>query len=339
MKKILMIVDYEGKFRGGLPTTSSLNISKIITYFKEAGFEVETKKFNDVANNLFKEFPGYIIYTSVENTSYKMYLDDILFTLYSNGKNLIPRYELFRAHDNKAYQEILKQLCHIDSNPGKIYRKWDEIEADIKSFHYPLIIKNVSGSVGKAVFKIENELMLEQIYDGFIFQHKSQSFNTKRKIKKKLNYKYDKIWYDRENQKSYVIIQTFIPNLDGDWKILVFGDKYFVLKRGIRSGDFRASGSGILDFEIDPPEELLNFAEDIFHKLDTPFISLDIAMSDSNMCHLIEYQALHFGPLTLTASKKYYTNLNGSWEKVVTDSELEKNYVDAYLSYIKKRKL
>src|SRR5690606_8893478 len=53
--------------------------------------------------------------------------------------------------------------------------------------------------------------------------------------------------------------QQFVPNLKCDYKALVFMDKVFLLKRGTRKDDFRASGSGIFSFP-EPSVELLNFA-------------------------------------------------------------------------------
>lgn len=46
--------------------------------------------------------------------------------------------------------------------------------------------------------------------------------------------------------KGYVYFQDFIPNNDTDTRIVVIGDKIIGERRGVRNGDFRASGSHIL---------------------------------------------------------------------------------------------
>lgn len=46
------------------------------------------------------------------------------------------------------------------------------------------------------------------------------------------------------NEVGYVYFQDFIPNNDSDTRIIVIEEKAFGLKRYVRDGDFRASGSG-----------------------------------------------------------------------------------------------
>lgn len=46
------------------------------------------------------------------------------------------------------------------------------------------------------------------------------------------------------NEVGYVYFQEFIPNNDSDTRIIVIDGKAFGLKRFVRDGDFRASGSG-----------------------------------------------------------------------------------------------
>lgn len=49
-------------------------------------------------------------------------------------------------------------------------------------------------------------------------------------------------WASRE--RGYIYFQDFIPQNDSDTRIIVIGKKAFALKRYVREGDFRASGSG-----------------------------------------------------------------------------------------------
>ena len=58
------------------------------------------------------------------------------------------------------------------------------------------------------------------------------------------------------NQKGYVYFQDFIPNNKGDIRIIVINKKAFVIHRLNRKNDFRASGSGIIDY---PDNNTVNF--------------------------------------------------------------------------------
>src|SRR3989344_6025835 len=78
------------------------------------------------------------------------------------------------------------------------------------------------------------------------------------------------------NNRRKFIVQNFIDGLKGDFRIITYGEKYYVVFRGNRDNDFRASGSGKLNFEVELPEGLLNYAKIIYTQFNTPFMSLDI---------------------------------------------------------------
>jgi hypothetical protein len=80
----------------------------------------------------------------------------------------------------------------------------------------------------------------------------------------------------------------------------------------------------------------LSFARDIATKLDSPFLSLDIAEANGNF-HLLEFQALNFGPTTLTGSSGYYVERDGDWERVTATPDLEEGYAHAMLSFVSQR--
>ena len=81
--------------------------------------------------------------------------------------------------------------------------------------------------------------------------------------------------FESYHRKKF-IIQSFVPDLKDDWKVLVYNEKYYVLNRKIRKNDFRASGSNIFDFEKDPPEGLLEFSKNLYEEFDVPYASFDI---------------------------------------------------------------
>lgn len=50
-------------------------------------------------------------------------------------------------------------------------------------------------------------------------------------------------------EKGYVYFQDFLPGNDHDIRLVIIGNRCFGMRRGCRPGDFRASGSGIMNFE------------------------------------------------------------------------------------------
>jgi glutathione synthase/RimK-type ligase-like ATP-grasp enzyme len=51
-------------------------------------------------------------------------------------------------------------------------------------------------------------------------------------------------------QKDYVYFQDFIPENDFDIRVVVIGKRAFAIKRVVRKGDFRASGSGVIIYDL-----------------------------------------------------------------------------------------
>jgi hypothetical protein len=65
----------------------------------------------------------------------------------------------------------------------------------------------------------------------------------------------------------------------------------------------------------------------------TPLCSLDIGF-DGAVFHLIEFQCLNFGPLTAEKSRHYHKYINGRWDKVVEQCDLEYVFCEAIADYL-----
>ena len=51
-------------------------------------------------------------------------------------------------------------------------------------------------------------------------------------------------------EKDYAMFQKFLPGNDSDTRITVIGDRAFAFRRMVRRNDFRASGSGMIDYDM-----------------------------------------------------------------------------------------
>ncbi len=83
------------------------------------------------------------------------------------------------------------------------------------------------------------------------------------------------------SEKGYIYFQDFLSNNDFDTRLVVVGDKCFGMIRYCRKGDFRASGSGLKDYN----HELINtdcvkIAFDISRKLKTQSAAFDFIQQD-----------------------------------------------------------
>lgn len=357
MKNILIITDEQGHLLGKLfgtkennKTGAVLDLEKCKSYFQKYGFEVEIKRYIDV--DLDKDYENYIIvYSSSEDRGLfiKEYYEDILLGLQLRGGKLIPRFDLFRSHHNKVYQEIMRRNFNnaaLKLPVSMVCYDYRKIELD--KITYPCVVKTSAGAGSKGVSLAKNAEQLKKVTKNL---SKQKYYNFRYGSVEAI--KNSKIYYilkciknviKRENVEPYVgnalynnkfIIQEYISDLSGDYKVLYYFGKYYILYRKNRDVDFRASGSGKFEFprDVKRVEKVLRLAKEAVEELDAPILSLDIG-DDGDNCYLLEYQAVDFGNYTIQFSDCYYiVTEKGDWEMVDGQSEVELEYCRAVSEY------
>lgn len=299
----------------------NLDIDKIIGLLD---YDVKVIVFEDLEHlSLNKE--DIIIYTSSENYEVRQYIKNNLYFL-KNKCKIIPSYDLLMAHEDKGFQELLKREYNIGNLRGRYI-----FDIDDTCLPMPKVLKTSEGAGSSGVFLVKNKKDIAAVQDSFFKQTlKRKIIKAQRRIKLSSD-EYSVYAYRYKAFKPFVE-QEFIPKLKHDFKVLVFGNRYFVLKRSVRKNDFRASGSGNFEF-IDPPLEVLEFAKGISESLNNPYFSLDIAQSDTG-CHLIELQATNFGPYTLLNAPTRYVDQEGQWIQEKNCKDLNANYAYAIQYYL-----
>lgn len=83
-------------------------------------------------------------------------------------------------------------------------------------------------------------------------------------------------------QKNYAYFQDFIPDNDSDIRVIVIGERAFGIKRMVRTGDFRASGSGEILYDPEMiPEECIRLTFDLAKKTESQSLALDFVFLES----------------------------------------------------------
>lgn len=313
----------DGSFSSAGQSWKKLNIEKMVS---KLNFSARVISFNEL-DEMILSSDDIIIYTSSENPEVRQFIKNKLYYI-KDKCILIPNYDLLMAHEDKGFQEIMKKEKKFGNLKGNYI-----FDVDSHQFNYPKVLKTAQGAGSSGVFLIKNNTGLKEIKDKFFepsFKRKVIRFQRRFKLTPEeyqtYSYKYKKF--------NLFVEQDFISNLACDYKVLVFGDRYFVLKRNVRKNDFRASGSGDFEF-VDPPVEVLNFAKEIADSLNNPYLSLDIAQSNKG-CHLIEFQATNFGPYTVLNSSVRYIKEKDQWSQEINCKDLESNYAYALNYFVEK---
>ena len=332
---IAIISDYLDRFgskqqsqtyRGGM------DVLKIIELLSLKGLNV--RRFNFInAVELFEiSEPHYIIYTSSEDIGYhyKSFIEDIIYALNLTHHTCIPHFKFLRAHNNKVQMELLRGLFKFpDVNLFASQFVATEKEINSAEFQFPQVIKGPTGALSKNVFKVNSLQELKKSFNNIasrlsIYQLIREKI---RQIKHGKNYRHE------ETRIGKIVCQNFLHNISYDWKVLVFYDQIFVLKRENRRNDFRASGSGLFSFVKDVPREILDFSLKTRNRLHIPHISLDIAIFEGRPV-IFEFQALYFGTKTLENSTFHFYKEDDNWHVREDRADLEEIYVSSIFKFI-----
>ena len=91
------------------------------------------------------------------------------------------------------------------------------------------------------------------------------------------------------SQRGYVLFQDFAPGNDSDVRIVVVGNKAFGLRRWVRPGDFRASGSLLCSSECEQIDiECVALAFEVAERLGGQCLAFDFIRKDDNSLAVVE---------------------------------------------------
>lgn len=330
MKSKIIILQHKGFFTQHLNEYKNIDMSLVCDELNRAGFDVDFLEYNKLAEFDYQVDESAIYWTgSHQNISVKHYINDVLTARFIARSNLVPALDTVLAHENKGIMGILaaeKSLSYISQD----YRIETEVK-DRDDIKFPFVYKSLGGAGSKGVALVGNKkelsksILASKVQDISIKEIKEGAKNLLRKILRRGEQA------DYLSQQARYCEQEFIPNLGSDFKVLVFWEKVFVLKRAVRDGDFRASGSGRFEIQekIDP--KLAQLAVDCRRRLNSPYCSLDFVILESGQYKLIEFQTCHFGPYTQLSSICFYNKKNIS---DLNPKSFEEELTSSIISYV-----
>lgn len=214
-------------------------------------------------------------------------LDAIEFGLYIP---VFPNKETRWHYDEKVAQHYLFDAIKTDKIKSWVF--WDKSSAInfLETADYPLVFKLSVGAGSSNVLKIDQKheaiKLVEILFGEGFTPYTINEFEEKldiqypkfsRRLKDSINYmikrrlpviqnKPKQHWYYLL-QKNYAYFQEFIPDNAYDIRITVIGGRAFGFVRHNRPGDFRASGSGKIDYDLKKiPLEAVSLAFSISQK-------------------------------------------------------------------------
>lgn len=90
-------------------------------------------------------------------------------------------------------------------------------------------------------------------------------------------------------EKGYFYVQDFLPANSHDTRVAVIGGRAFAFRRAMRPGDFRASGSGVIDYDLDKIDlKCVKIALEVSDHLKTQSCAFDFLFNKNNEPEILE---------------------------------------------------
>lgn len=186
----------------------------------------------------------------------------ILFALEHTGFKVFPDFRTTWHFDDKVGQKYLLERIDAPMVPSNVFFDKEEALQWVAQTDFPKVFK-LRGGAGSANVKLVKSLQQAKKRINKAFGSGFSNYQgwdnlmeqwRKYRLGKAKAWEVVKGWirlihppaYSKVagRESGYVYFQDFIPGNDSDTRIIVIGEKAFGLKRYVREGDFRASGSG-----------------------------------------------------------------------------------------------
>jgi glutathione synthase/RimK-type ligase-like ATP-grasp enzyme len=334
---LYLLTDYKGQFGYkylATPYRSGFDKELLSDALRRRAFEPVFIPLASVRGGSRRFANQLVVYTSSEDEDlhYKGFIEDVVLALQLQGARLVPRFEHLRAHHNKVFMEMLRDLtsCPEARSPAaRYYGTLEDLIADKANIPTPAVLKPAAGamSAGVKLASTADELVKAATSLSRCTRIRPRARDLARRIRRR-GYVAES-WHRRK-----FVVQDFVPS-DHDWKVLVYGDKSFVVRRGARPNDFRASGSGILDWPQTTPAPVLDVSTKLARALDVPWLSVDVIYADG-IPHVLEFQVLHFGTAALEKSPGFFVRRDTNWQFQPAASIVEEEFAEALAAHVRR---
>jgi len=282
---------------------------------------------DDIMNQL-KGVSALVWHWSQSYYTDKRIAKSILTAAAKKGIKIYPDFNTCNTFDDKIAQKYMLEAIAAPLAPYHVFYKKKEALQYLENCSYPVVVKLAGGAASSGVSLIRNFSEGKKVCNKRFRSHVglSEIFGNKKNIKEMLRYflKADNERF-RGLDKGYVLLQDFLPDNDYDIRVTVIGKKAVIFRRYVRDNDFRASGSGKIDYNVsDEDKQAILIGFKIAESLSTQTLALDFAYDREHSLKIIEISYGFVSKAVSDAGGYYDNNLTWYGEPVETECEVLK---------------
>lgn len=256
-----------------------------------------------------------------------LFARQLIMSIEKMGLKVFPNSDTCWHFDDKVGQSYLFDALNIPTPKNRVFYRRNDALAWAEKQQFPVVAKLRGGAGSSNVRLIKNRREAVRYINkcfkkGFSPCGKlsilRDTFSKWKKHKVKLRTMLGAIRlqfittkFERNfpRQVGYAYFQEFIPNNDGDIRVVVSGnERAFALVRKVRNGDFRASGSGNILYDTTLiPEQCIKTAFEVAQKTNSQSAALDFVFDDHRQPLLVE--------MSYGYAQAAYDKCEGYWDK------------------------
>jgi len=250
----------------------------------------------------------------------------VLFALEHAGIRVFPNFQTAWHFDDKVAQKYLFEALDIPAVPAQVFVDHKQALSWIARSGFPKVFKLRRGAGSSGVRLVKNprearRLIKKAFRSGFpvydpwgslkerVYKWRIGKFSIAEVLKGIIRF----VWHPEFSlvlgrERGYVYFQEFVPDNDTDIRIFVVGDRACAVTRHTRPNDFRASGSGLLDYDpsrID--RRVLEAGFEVSRKIGGDALAMDFVVKTNGDPFLIE--------VSYGSPVEFYDQCPGYWDQ------------------------
>lgn len=238
------------------------------------------------------------------HNSYKdaLFAKQLLFSVKKMGKKVFPDFDTNWHFDDKVGQKYLLEAINAPIIPTYVFFDKSTALSWAQETTFPKVFKLRGGAGSKNVRLVKSKSeAIKKINKAFNkgFSQFDAWENFKERYRKYKNgndslvgmikglgrfFIPTRFSVMRGREKGYIYFQEFIPHNSYDIRVIVIGNRAFAIKRGVREGDFRASGSGNISYNKDEINlEAIKISFEVNKRLSTQSVAFDFVKHNNKL--------------------------------------------------------